>query len=196
MLFASGNEFEKHIFQKIWLSIGFKYSMQIGLNGLISGLGIALLAVGFQIIYLPTRVFCVGLAGLYTIAAYGYLASQAAFGQWYLSLIASLGGVVVLSLLIEWANHAPLTRKGASDGAHLISSLGIYIILVQTVAMIWGNDTQSLRQGVESTVHSGGVVLTQSQLLMAGVGSILLLGYLVMLRASLLGLRLRAMPLT
>ncbi len=167
--------------------------MQIVLNGLISGLAIALLAVAFQMVYLPTRVFFVGLAGLYSLAPYIYLAGQEAFGCWDVSVMFSLAGVVTLSLLFEWANHAPLSRKGASDDAHLISSLGLYIVLVQVVAMIWGNDTKTLRTGLDSTVQFAGSVLTQSQLLMAGVACILLLGFLAMLRTTGIGLRLRAL---
>lgn len=167
--------------------------MQIILNGFLSGLAIALLAVAFQMVYLPTRVFFVGLAGLYSLAPYIYLSGQGMFGCWEGSVMLSLAVVISLSLLFEWANHAPLTRKGASDGAHLISSLGLYIVLVQVVAMIWGNDTKTLRTGLDPTVQFFGSVLTQSQLLMAGVACVLLLGFLAMLRASGIGLRLRAL---
>lgn len=46
--------------------------MQILLNGLISGLSIALLSVAFQVVYLPTRVFFAGLAGVYALVPYIY----------------------------------------------------------------------------------------------------------------------------
>jgi len=44
--------------------------MQVLLNGLISGAMIALLAIAFQIVYLPTRVFFLGLAGIFAIAPF------------------------------------------------------------------------------------------------------------------------------
>ena len=44
--------------------------VQIILNGIISGSAIALLAVAFQMVYLPTRVFFIGLAGIYSIAPF------------------------------------------------------------------------------------------------------------------------------
>jgi branched-chain amino acid transport system permease protein len=167
--------------------------MQIILNGFISGLVIALLATGFQLVYLPTRVFFVGLAGLYTLAPYGYLAAWMTTGLWFVAVITSLVVVVAFSLAFEWGNHAPLARKGASEGAHLISSLGLYIVLVQVVAMIWGNETQTLRSGVEATVHLGSAVITRSQLLIAEVSVVLLSGFGVMLRTTDIGLRLRAL---
>lgn len=167
--------------------------MQIFLNGLISGLTIALLTVAFQMVYLPTRVFFIGLAGLYALAPYVSLASQQAFGLWPVSVLLSAAAVVALAVAFEWANHAPLTRKGASDGAHLISSLGLYIVSVQVVAMIWGNDVKTLRSGLDATFHLGDSVLTGSQILMFGVSAVLLAGFLAMLRATDLGLRLRAL---
>jgi branched-chain amino acid transport system permease protein len=167
--------------------------LQILLNGLISGLAIALLAVAFQMVYLPTRVFFVGLAGLYSFAPYVATASQRTLGLWPVSIVVSVVVVVCLAVLFEWANHARLTRKGASDGAHLISSLGLYILLTQLVAMIWGSEIKTVRTGVDATFRLGDSVLTQSQLLILGVSAVLLVGFLVMLRAANFGLRLRAL---
>ena len=167
--------------------------MQIILNGFIFGLSIALLAIAFQLVYLPTRVFFMGLAGLYALAPYACMVSQQLFGLWPVSLMISVALVSGLSVLFEWANHAPLRRKGVSDGAHLISSLGLYIILVQVVVMIWGNDPKTLRIGLDSAFHLGDSVLTGSQLLILCVSTILLIIFLMILRATNLGLRLRAL---
>ncbi|WP_089724051.1 branched-chain amino acid ABC transporter permease [Candidatus Thiosymbion oneisti] len=171
--------------------------MQILLNGLISGLSIALLAVAFQIVYLPTRIFFIGLAGLYAVAPYVGMTIQQTFGLWPISMVASVAAVVALSAAFEWANHAPLTRKNASEGAHLVSSLGLYILLVQLVAMLWGNDVKTLRTGLDATYHPfrplDDSVLTGSQLFMFGGSVVLLAGFLVMLRTTDLGLRLRAL---
>lgn len=167
--------------------------MQIFMNGLISGGAIALLAIAFQLVYLPTRVFFIGLAGLYALAPYSALATQKAGAPPVVCVIGAVAVVVVVSLLCELLNHAPLARGAASDGAHLVSSLGIYIVLVQLIAIVWGNDTKSLRVGLDSTAHFGGAVLTGSQLVMAGVTCVALLAFWWILRASDIGLRLRAL---
>jgi branched-chain amino acid transport system permease protein len=167
--------------------------MQILFNGVISGAAIALLAVAFQLVYLPTRVFFIGLAGLYAVAPYFVLATQKAGMHLVVGGASAVLAVVGLALLCEWLNHAPLTRKGASDGAHLISSLGVYILLVQIVAMIWGSDTKTLRVGIDSTVRLGGSVLTRSQIVIAGLATALLFGFWMLLRSTNIGLRLRAL---
>jgi branched-chain amino acid transport system permease protein len=167
--------------------------MQIFVNGLISGSAIALLAVAFQVAYLPTRVFFVGLAGIYSFAPFLAHAVLVSGGGWPLAMLLTVGASIGLSVLLEWANHAPLARRQASVGAHLIASLGSYIVLVQIIAMIWGNDTKTLRTGLDAVTRWGGVVVTGAQWITFGVAVLLLSGFGVFLMRSDLGLRLRAL---
>jgi branched-chain amino acid transport system permease protein len=167
--------------------------MQIVLTGLISGFAIALLAIAFQAVYLPTRVFFVGLAGIYALAPFLAHAILCCGGGWFLAVLAALLGGIGVSLLCEWANHARLARRSASEGAHLIASLGIYIVIVQVIAIAWGNATKTLRAGLDSTTRFGGVVLTGAQWLTLGASCVLLAGFAVLLMRSDLGLRIRAL---
>lgn len=167
--------------------------MQMLLNGLISGFAIALLAAGFQLVYLPSRVFFLALGGMFAVAPYVALATHQILPYWSLSVLVALGAIVALAVSCELFNHSPLRRKGASEGAHLISSLGISIVLVQAAAMIWGNGSFVLRRAAETPIYLGDVVLTPSQLLMAGVSALLLLSFVVTLHTTGLGLRLRAL---
>jgi branched-chain amino acid transport system permease protein len=167
--------------------------MEVVANGLISGCVVALLAAAFAVVYLPTRVFHLALAGVYAAAPYV---------TWYgiqkgLSLPASvalaLTFAIVVSVFCEALNHRPLRRKGASEGAHLVASLGISIILVQMVALLSGNETKVLRPGVDLTIHLAGATLTRTQIAAAIIAAVLLAGYVVWLRVTGLGLRLRAL---
>lgn len=167
--------------------------MQILANGLIQGLVIALLAVAFNAVFLPTKVFFIAQAGLYALAPYvalqlmrlGLPAPVA-----FMSAVILSGG---LSALMEIANHRRLSRKEASGGTHLIASLGVYIVLVQLVAMIWGNETQVLRQGIDATFRPGNIVLTRSQLVAGAVSAGSIAAYLLWLRRTNLGLQFRAL---
>ena len=167
--------------------------MQILLNGLISGAAIALLAVAFQAVYLPTRVFFLGLAGIYALAPYLAQTVLNHGGGWFLAIPAALFGGIGVSLLCEWANHARLARRNASEGVHLIASLGIYIVIVQVIAMLWGNDTKTLRTGLDATTRFGGVVITGAQWLTFAAAVVLLAVFAILLMRSDLGLRLRAL---
>lgn len=174
--------------------LSLRFSMlQILINGLVSGSAIALLAVAFQAVYLPTRVFFIGLAGVYAFVPYIALAVMSAGGPGWLAVVVATLFSMGLCLLCEWGNHAPLSRRKATPGTQLIASLGVYIILVQLVAMIWGNDTKTLRTGIDSVTRMGGTIVTGAQWTTLIVGFLFLGGFAFFLLRSNLGLRLRAL---
>jgi branched-chain amino acid transport system permease protein len=166
---------------------------QILISGAISGAAAALLAIAFQSVYLPTRVFFVGLAGVYSLAPFVAYALIRGGSGWTIALVTAAAVCVGVSLLSEWVNHAPLTRRHASDGAHLVTSLGIYIVIIQLIAMIWGNETKSLRSGIEFTLTFGNIILTYSQVVAGVVSLVALAIFYVWLRHSNLGLQFRAL---
>jgi branched-chain amino acid transport system permease protein len=167
--------------------------MQILFNGVVSGMGIALLAVAFQSVYLPTRVFFIGLAGVYTCTPFIAYSVRSRGGGWVFAVGLSVLASVGLSVLCELASHARLARRQASEGSHLIVSLGIYIILVQAISLIWGNDTKTLSAGSDAATHLGQVVITNAQWITLVVAVLLLMLYVLFLSLSNLGLRLKAL---
>jgi branched-chain amino acid transport system permease protein len=167
--------------------------MQILANGLIQGLVIALLAVAFNTVFLPTKIFFIAQAGVYALAPYLSLQLMRWGAPPILAFSLPIAISAALSALLETANHRRLTRRDASGGTHLIASLGIYIILVQIVAMLWGNETQVLRQGIDATFRPGDIVLTRAQLIAGGTSISLIVAYILWLRRTNLGLQFRAL---
>lgn len=167
--------------------------MQIMMNGFVNGLLLACLALGFSIVYLPTRIFFIALGAVYALTPYIAKSVLGAGGPWWLSVAAAIGMAVVISALCELLNHRPLEKKQASEGAHLIASLGVYIVLVEVIAVVWGSDPQVLRTGLDEVYRFGGLILTRAQLLAALVSFGLLAAFYTWLRFSNLGLHLRAM---
>jgi branched-chain amino acid transport system permease protein len=167
--------------------------MQPIVNGLVSGSVIALFAVAFQAVYLPSRVFFIGLAGVYTLAPFLAQSAHSRGWAWSVAIIVAIVGGVCISLFCEWLNHGPLARKGASTGAHMISSLGLYMMLVQVVAIIWGPDTRSLRTGLDSTHEFYGVSVAPAQWMALTISVCLLSLFAAVLMHSNIGLRLRAL---
>ena len=167
--------------------------MQVLVNGLVSGSSIALLALAFAVVYLPTRVFHIALAGIYSLVPFIALTLGSAGIPWPICAIVAILAGGVLSVLCEAFNHARLDRKGAGPGLHLVSSLGIFIVLIQLIAMIWGNDVKVLRQGIDAVFTISSVTLTRAQIVEAAVSCGLLLAFYFWLRFSKLGLQFRAL---
>ncbi|MBV9126369.1 MAG: branched-chain amino acid ABC transporter permease [Planctomycetes bacterium] len=167
--------------------------MQVAVNGIISGLTIAVLALAFTAVYLPTRVFHIALAGIYAAVPFIAWAGLKQGWPWYLAAVTATLTGVTLSISCEVFNHQPLERKRALPGVHLVSSLGINMILVQAAALLWGNEPKILRTGLDTVLKTGDVVLSPTQLPAAAVALLLLAGFYVWLRFSNLGLQFRGL---
>jgi branched-chain amino acid transport system permease protein len=167
--------------------------MQVLVDGLFTGLVIGLVAAAFAVVYLPARVFHLALAGIYAAVPYSAWVAVKNGVAWPLAVAIAMAVGVGLSLLCEFLNHRPMRRKGASVEAQLIASLGVFIILVQIVALIFGSETQVFRTGASATTTFFGLALSHSQIVSALVASLLLIIYAVWLWRSGLGLQLRAL---
>ena len=167
--------------------------IQILINGLISGSGIALLAVALQVVYFPTRVLFIGLAGIYALAPFLARAALLAGLGWQLAIGLTIIAGALVSVLCELLNHRRLARLRVSDSAHLIASLGSYILLVQIIAMVWGNESRRLDARIGSPTHLGGAIITDAQWITLAASSSLLLGFGSLLNYTGIGLRLRTL---
>ena len=167
--------------------------MQVCFNGICSGMLIAILAVAFSIVYIPTRVFYIALAGIYVFAAYIVMQMLRWGIHWSLAVVAAVMAGAMLSMSFDLFNHMPLQRKQASDGAHMISSLGLYMLLVQLAALIWGNDPRSLSMIPSEVLWFSGTSMAYSQLATLAAGAAALGILLLWTEHSGIGLRLRAL---
>lgn len=167
--------------------------LQLLANGLVAGCLYALVALGFALIYNTTRIFHIAHGALYTSSAYSLYVFLVLL-RWPLPL--AFGATLVLSALlgmaVELTVYAPLVKKGTSTLTALLSSLGLYIALVNTIALIFGNETKVLRPGVEKTYHIGPVLLTRIQVTQALAFGLLFPAVVLLLRKTLWGKAVRA----
>lgn len=167
--------------------------MQTIANGIITGCTIALLALAFTVVYLPTRIFHIALGGVYALAPFIMWFGLARGWPWYVGSFAAVISGIAVSLACEYSNHMNLERRSASPGAHLISSLGLYIVIVQGITLIWGNETKQLRERLETPYILSNVVLTGAQITAAIIALLVLALFFIWLLLSARGLHFRAL---
>ena len=140
--------------------------LQLLANGIVAGCVYALVALGFGIIYNTTHIFHIAHGAVYTVGAYAFYSFARGLElNSFISFLLALFVTALLGILMDLVIYHPLTKRKASLGVFLISSLGIYIFLVNLIAMIYGNETKILSPGIEKTFHFGSVILTRIQLL-------------------------------
>lgn len=168
--------------------------MQVILNGAVNGFAISFLALAFALVYLPTGIFFVAVAGIFAICPY-LLKTLLQIG---LSLSFAILGTLLaggaMSLLCEILCHEPLSRQRASKELHLIASLGIFMFLSQLAATVWGEKVQNLSISADTFVILDGLVVSVSQEVIIISYSIFMPFFLFFLYTSKIGLLMRGLP--
>jgi len=168
--------------------------MQILINGIIQGLLFALMGTAFSLVYSTTRTFHIALGALYALAPYILLACLNSGWGIIISILVSLCVTGCIGVLCEEVVHWPFSRKSAPLEIHLIGSLGMFLVIIQVIALIWGNDIQVLRTGVDQVfVVSDRLRLTRAQLVGGMGAAAVLVIFFFLLQKSNLGLQLRGM---
>src|ERR1035441_5277209 len=118
---------------------------QLSLNAIASASVIAMLAVGFSVIYSVSKFFDFTYAIIFTCAAYFTFLSNTRFGlPLSISIFLGIVAATVLGCLIEFFFYRQLKRRFASPAILLLASLGIYIILQNVISLIFGDELKSL----------------------------------------------------
>ena len=167
---------------------------QFVINGLITGILYSLLAIGFALVYNTTRVFHIAAAGIYVFAAYMFWLFASRLGVPVLA--ASLIAIVLsglLSLITEVGVYRPLKNRNASLNVSMIASIGLMIIIVNLMAMFFGNDTKVISNSIVRPLNLGHIIITAPQFIQAITGVVTLVVFSAILQRTNWGLRLRAL---
>ena len=116
---------------------------QFVINGLITGVLYSLLSIGFALVYNTTKIFHIASSAIYVFAAYAFwlLSNKLGMPIW-VGISLSLVLTMALSLLIEVSVYRPLKSRKSSLNVAMISSIGVMTIIVNMIAMFFGNDTK------------------------------------------------------
>ncbi len=156
--------------------------------GLCKGAVYALVALGFGLVYTTTRVFHIAHGAAYVLAAYalfwavGLLKLPLAFG-----ILLSCAVTVLFGVLVEALIYMPLNDRHSSSAATMISSLGTYIVLVNVLAVLFGNESRTMSVDAARTVSIGGAILTWVQIAQLATSSMLIVTYWMFLKYTSLG---------
>lgn len=168
--------------------------LQFIANGLITGILYSLLAIGFALVYNTTRIFHIAAAGIYVFAAYMFWFFAAKCGlHVILAAIVSLVLTMLLSLLSELVIYRPLKNKRASLNVAMIASIGLMTVIVNTIAIFFGNETKVIENAILQPLTIGNIIITTPQKYQAFIGIAALAIFLFVLQKTNWGLRLRAL---
>jgi len=168
--------------------------LQFIINGLITGVLYSLSAIGFALVYNTTKIFHIAAAALYVAAAYIFYFTFHSLGfSLWLSVITSLLFTALLSVICELSAYRPLYKKQSSLNVVMISSIGIMTILVNMIAMFFGNETKIIDNSIQSVYTFGQVIITRSQMYQLIFGLLAIILFMIFLRFTKFGLKTKAL---
>ena len=98
-----------------------------------------------------------------------------------------------LSLTTEVTVYRPLKKRKASLNVAMIASIGLMTVIVNLIAMLFGNETKVVDNSILKPYIWGDLIVTTPQMYQAVIGCALLLISLVVLKWTNWGIRLRAL---
>lgn len=166
--------------------------IQLIFNSLVLGLQLALIAVGFNIIFNITKVFHLAHGAVLVGAGYTFIwllnfwdYSSSVFPSviWICCIIMALLVTIFVSWLMEWLVYRPLDKKKSGQAISLVSSMAIFLLIVNLIALIFGNETKVFHQNLDNRIFFYDIVISHIQLAQLLV-SILVLTSLIFFSSS------------
>lgn len=165
--------------------------IQILINSLINGMLLALVALGFHIIFSATKIFHIAHGGIYVAGVYFYLRSSPVVGV-ASGVLLSVVFAFLLGVLVEWSVYKPLLKKSSNENIALISSLGVYIIIINVIALLFGNETKILDNTIRESLTLGEIIITRPQVWQLIFALPLIALFLIFIKVTGYGLKIRA----
>jgi branched-chain amino acid transport system permease protein len=163
-------------------------------NGLIAGSIYALVALGFALIYNTARFFHFAHGAVFTSGAYlTYVFKEVAGLPLAMAALLSIILSSLLGISIEATIYRQMRRRGASSLVLLLASLGVFIIIQNTISLIFGDETKSIREGVvQEGFNIFGARITPAQILIIVVVAVLIALTECILKLTRIGKAVRA----
>jgi branched-chain amino acid transport system permease protein len=164
--------------------------LQMGVNGVMSGLVYVLMALGFTLIFGIMRIVNFAHGELYMLAAYLVWVLAGGLGwNYFAALLVAALLVGALGVVLERVLFRPMLGRELNG---MIMALGISISLQAVALIVFGPLDQSAPRPFSGVFRLGGVVFPLDRLVVAGCAMVILLVFQLFLQHTKLGMAMRA----
>ena len=154
---------------------------QFLINGFITGILYSLLAIGFALVYNTTKLFHIVAAAIYVFAAYMFYLFSVTIGMPV--LMAAIIAIILtmgLNLLTDVSVYRPLKKRNASNNVAFVASIGMMTVIVNLIALCFGNETKVIDNTIHRSFTFGSVIITTPQIWQLVVGGLVIAAFLVL----------------
>jgi branched-chain amino acid transport system permease protein len=166
--------------------------LQILLNSVVSALILGLMAIGFTYIFLVTRVFHLAHGGVYVAGAFSFWWLLAETNHWFIAIAFAIAVVTVLIYTIEKTIYLPLSQKQSNQSISLIASMGLYVVIVNVLALLFSNENKQITDPVSGSFEFGNIIFTKVQMLQSMGAILAITAFLIYLKFTKSNLALQS----
>lgn len=168
--------------------------MQIILNIAISLSVYLLIANSYSIIFYPTKFFHIAHAVVIIIAAYFVFLFAYEYSFFFpFAIIAGIAGATLIGMFCELLVYRQMRKNNLSPLAYMIASIGLYVILQNTISLYFGDDTKVINTAEITVGHQiFGAYINTVQIITICVSLILFIGVNLFLHFTAIGKSIRA----
>ena len=163
------------------------------LNGLALGMGYALIAVGYSLVFGILRLVNFSHGAIY---AFGAETAMIFIGMNFGILPGILAAMVltgVLGILIDKAALEPLRKKKSMPIASLITTIGISNIITNLLIIFLGSEKRNFKPLFgQATIQIGQISISMTQIMMCVVSLLLMAFLMLVVYKTKIGLAMRA----
>lgn len=167
---------------------------QLIVNGIIAGSIYALIASGFSLIYATNRFIHFAHGTIVAAGAYiVYLFFSLLGWHFYFAVPIAILCTSILGALVYTVIYRPLQKRGSSNAILLIAGLGLYILLENTLLLVFGASVKTLQViQVAKGMEFFGAIITPLQLIIVVTVILLLIILGIFMRYTKWGMIIRA----
>lgn len=159
-------------------------AIQILLNSIVSGLLLSLVAIGFTYIFRVTRVFHLAHGGVYVAGAFACWWMLTKTNNWFAAIAFAIAVVAILIWLIEKSVYLPLNKKQSNQSISLIASMGLYVVIVNVLALLFGNEDRIIDNSISDSFEFGNIIFTRVQMIQTVIGIVATATFFIYLKLS------------
>ncbi len=166
--------------------------LQILVNSILSAMLLALIAIGFNMIFNVSKIFHLAHGAFYTSAVYLFYGLRSIIGKHLslvptilVSIVTSLLGIGLLILLVEYFIYRPLIKSKSNPVISLISSLCVYLVMINILILIFGNDSITLNPSYAIIIDNKFFRMTTADMVVFVFGTIVIASVLLFTRTNL-----------
>ncbi len=137
-------------------------------------------------------MFHLAHGGVYVAGAFACWWMLTKTNNWFASFAFAIAVVAILIWVVEKTIYLPLNKKQSNQSISLIASMGLYVVIVNILALLFGNENKTIENSFSGSFELGNIIFTKVQMIQTVIGIVATATFIIYLKLTKSNLALQA----